>query len=37
MVDAVKKYAGVDWNEVEILTLEQARFLNLIACKKSIM
>ena len=25
MVDAVKKYAGVDWNEVE--TLEQAREL----------
>ena len=25
MVDAVKKYAGVDWNEVE--TLEQARAL----------
>ena len=23
MVDAVKKYAGVDWNEVE--TLEEAR------------
>ena len=25
MVDAVKKYAGIDWNEVE--TLEQAREL----------
>ena len=25
MVDAVKKYSGVDWNEVE--TLEQAREL----------
>ena len=31
MVDAVKKYAGVDWNEID--TLEQAR----AACKRAWM